>query len=461
MPNIKIHLAVLLLCGLVGGCASAPRQQQDIAAALDQQTATTPDQWSTAASATAVDQGWLASFNDPLLLTLARDALTNNRNLQAAALHVERARLLAGQAGAALVPAVDLAVGAGQSGTLQNSQQQTGLNVGLQISWEIDVWGRIRAGERAATAEAAAVAADYQFAQMSIIATMAKAYFAAIEAGLQRELFEQRLKTLEETSRIAAFRFENGIISQQDLALAQSDLAVARERLISIEGAQRDSVRALELLLGRHPAADLLLRDTLPPLPPPPAAGLPAQVLERRPDLVAAERRVAAAFNLRDQARAAQLPALSLTSTIGGASSSLTDILNPQNVAWRLAGNLLAPIFDGGVRRRNVEIATIDQEQALNQYGLIALEAFQQVEAALDQLSLLARRAEQLSTALDQARRARHIAEVRYREGEIPLLEFLSLQDRVDQVAGNLLAIERLRLSNQVDVHLALGGSWN
>ena len=135
---------------------------------------------------------------------------------------------------------------------------------------------------------------------------------------------------LEETQRIVGVKYENGDVSGQDVAIARSDLATAREQLTALEGSYRDAVRALEALLGRYPGAELEVRKTLPQAPPPPPAGLPSELLERRPDLVAADRRVAAAFNATNQAQAARLPTISLTGNAGGTSDSLVQLVGPR-----------------------------------------------------------------------------------------------------------------------------------
>ncbi len=460
MLALKGRLWIIAVCVLLSACAPKV-SQQDITGAIKAETPTSPKQW-TETSAAAVQVGWIESFADQALIKLVQEAQANNSNLQAAAANVERARLLAVQAGAALVPSVDLSLGAAKTGGLRSSSPDiTNLNLGIQLGWEADVWGRIRAGSEGAVASAQAAEADYRYARHSLAANTAKAYFTSIEARLQTQVVQKSLTTQEETLRIVQLRYDNGMTSSQDLALARADLATAREQLVKVESAGRDAVRALEILLGRYPSAELALRTSLPDTPAHPPVGVPSELLERRPDLVAAERRVAAALNLLDQAKAARLPSLSLTSNIGGSSNSLADILDPQNVAWQLAANLLAPIFDGGRRQAQVDIATADQKQALANYGNVALNAFSQVESALDQGVVLERRADQLGIALQQAGKAYRVAQVRYQEGEIPLLDLLALQQRVDSASRSLLAVNRLLLEQRVNLHLALGGSWD
>lgn len=445
---------------LVGCTSSAKQVNEQVKAATQSSIPAIPaDRLQEIAATTSVD--WLNSFEDVQLSKLVQEARANNPNLQAAAANVERARALAIQAGAALKPAVNLALG--RSGSGDNSSATPNVNnqsIGLQMSWEADIWGRIRSGQQASVASAEAAAADYQYTQHSLSATVTKTYLMAIEAGLQADITRQTLTTLEETLRIVTAKYNNGQASAQDVALTKSDLASARDSLATIEGSQRDALRALEVLLGRYPAAGVAINPELPKVPTLPANGLPSDLLERRPDMVAAERRVAAAFNATEQAKAARLPSLSLSGSLGGASNSLSSVLDPTNVAWQLAANLLAPLFDGGARQAQVEAANADQKQTIAAYAQTALTAFQEVENALDQGQVLAKRQSELETAAEQAGKAYRIADLRYREGETELLDVLTIEQRVNAARSNLASVKRLLLEQRINLYLALGGDW-
>ena len=458
-------LPIVLLATVLGGCAAAPSQEQveqDVDAAAQQQAPSAPIEWGALAEAGTVQAGWIESFKDPALTELVIEAQTNNRDLAAAAANVDRSWALARQAGAALTPDVSLTAAGARSGTADSSgPTTTSLSLGVQVSWEADVWGRLKSGQRGAVASAQAAEADFRSAQQSLAAATAKAYFSAIEANIQAGIARETVAILEETLRIVNVKRDNGMASGQDVALARSDLATARERLTALEGSQRDAVRALEALLGRYPGAELEVRESLPDVPPPPPAGLPSELLERRPDIVAAERRVAAAFNATNQARAAQLPTIGLTGSVGGASDSQSDLLDPANVAWSAGANLLAPIFDGGRRREAVEIATADQEQALAAYGQAAINAFSELETNLDQGVVVQQRIVDLQEAAAEAGRAFRISRLRYDEGEEELLNVLTIQQRVIGAKSSLSSVERLQLEQRVNLNLALGGSWN
>ncbi|MEL6826774.1 MAG: efflux transporter outer membrane subunit [Pseudomonadota bacterium] len=419
-----------------------------------------PNAWAEAGERVGpVQSGWIARLEDPVLDALVEEALANNRNLQSAAANVQRSWALAGQAGAALSPSVSLSSGATRSGNIEDTGADSYSLTG-QASWELDLWGRIRAGNQAAVLSAEAAEADYVYSQYSLAAAVARGYFLAIEADRQAETVRNTLDALNETDRIVGVQFEFGLATSQDVALSRSDLARTKDSLIAAQGSQRDALRSLEVLLGRYPAADLELRRDLPDVPAPPPPGVPSEILERRPDVIAAERRVASAFNSLDQAKAARMPSISLTGSLGGSSGDLTNLINPTNVAWQAATSLVAPLIDGGLRESQVEQANAEQTQAIASYADTVLTAFQEVEGSLDQTVVLKDRAVQLEEAASEARNALRIVNLRYEEGETDLLDVLTIQQRVLSNEGDVVSIERAQLDEWVGLNLALGGSW-
>ena len=456
---MRSSVLAIILATPLWSCASITAPE-DAAEVARESLPDTPDIWSSASETVGdVQVGWIAEIGDPVLTELVEEAQANNRDLQVAAANVERSWALAGQAGAGLSPAVSLSSGADISGNADGRSSDS-FSLGLQTSWEADVWGRIRAGNQAAVLSAQSAEADYLYSQYSLAAAVARAYFLAIEADQQVDVAQKTLDALTETDRIVGVQNEFGLATSQDVALSRSDLARTRSSLAAAEGAQRDALRALEVLLGRYPAADLEVRETLPDVPPQPPAGVPSSLLERRPDVVAAERSVAAAFNSLDQAKAAQMPSISLTGSLGGASSDLSNLLSPTNIAWQAATSLVAPLIDGGLREAQVDQASAEQKQAIAAYGQTALDAFQEVEGSLDQNVVLRARAIALREAADEANRALRIVRLRYDEGETDLLDVLTIQQRVFTADADLVAIERARLEEWIALNLALGGDW-
>lgn len=446
---------------LLASCATSTAPVDQAAANLA--TDSLPDgpiNWASVAEAAGpVTIGWLDAFGDPLLNALVGEAQSNNLNLQAASNNLERSRILVQQAGAALTPSLGVSGGASRGGAIEGSSAPS-YSLGLQTSWELDVWGRIRSGQRASLASAQAVEADYRFAQESLAAGVTRSYFLVKAAAEQERIASESLEAITETNRITKVQFENGAATGQDVALAKADLATAQDGLAVARNSKRDAVRALELLLGRYPSAELAVEGNLPVVPAPPPAGLPAQILERRPDLVAAERRIASSISGLDQAKAARLPSISLTGSLGGASGDLSNLLDPSNVAWSAASSLLMPIIDGGARQAQVDLAGTEQNAAVNAYAQAALSAFGEVEGALDLGTTLRERRQFLQSGQTEALEAQRIAQLRFEEGETDLLSVLSILQRVLSARTSLLGVHRDQLGQFIDLNLALGGSW-
>lgn len=466
LPKLSRDLVKNKICGfsiflisLLSACGSTEREvNREVGEVLNAELASV--QFEGQAGIDQVD--WLDTFDDPVLIELVEEALQNNRNLQAAAASVDRARALAVQAGAGLTPSVSLAAGADRSGVrTSGTDLLENVNSTIQLNWELDLWGRVRSGSQAAAASVEAAEADFKYTQHSLAATAVKAYLIVVESSLQVEVTRDILESLLETLRIVELRYENGLASSLDLSLTRSDLASARERLTTIEGSQREALRALEVLLGRYPSAELDVEDTLPNISVIPVAGVSSELLQRRPDMIAAERRVAAAFNSLNQAEAARLPAISLTSSIGGSSSALSSLLDGGNVAWRSGVSLLTPLIDNGVSRSQVEIANAEQEQAIAMYAQAALDAFNEVETFLDSGVILQLRLDEIENANRENDEAYRIADLRYREGETDILDVLNIQNRVSNSRSSLVSLRRAQLEQRVNLFLALGGDWN
>ena len=463
MRTLSYSVSTLVLASILSACATTDVESVRGKAAIEAK-ASLPDlpmNWQTVATEVGdVDVGWVAVFNDLVLSGLVAEAQANNRQLQVAAANVDRAQALARQAGAALSPQLGLSAGGGASGNLDGASLGN-LNLGLQASWELDIWGRIQSGEQAAFESAEAARADYTYSQHSLAAAVSRAYFLAIEAKRQLELTQKIVDVLDDTRNIVQVQFDNGVANQQDLSLINSDVASARDSFEAAKGAGRNALRSLEVLLGRYPGADIDVRNSLPPIPAPPGAGIPSEILERRPDLVAAERRIASRINTVYQDKAAKLPSISLSSSLGGSSSALSSLLSPTNLAWKAASNLLLPISDGGRADAQVDLATADQRAAVATYAQTALQAFSEVETTLDAGVVLRNREIALTEAAKEAEIALNIAQLRFDEGETDLLNVLQIQQRLFSAEANQIAIERAQLDQFVSLNLALGGEWN
>jgi len=261
--------------------------------------------------------------------------------------------------------------------------------------------------------------------------------------------------------RLAGDRQRVGSGSGTDVAIATANLGVQRDVLIQAGYAHQASVRALELLLGRYPAAELQARPDLPPLPGPVPTGLPLQMLERRPDLVAAERRVAAAFNRVGQSKAAQLPNIRLTGNVGYLDSEVLQLRSDyQNPTAGAGLKLVAPVYTGGALQAQTALLTAQQREAVAQYARLALRAIGDVETVLATGRMLAEREQMLNAVIVDQARALDLTQTSYRVGKIDLRNVEQQQTSLDTARMQLLRVRGEQLSQRVALHLSLGGSF-
>ena len=459
---------ILLSAFLLSGCETLselrphPSSQTEIDAALGSQIQNLPTSWQAAQARIGdVQIGWIEQLGDATLTHLVNEAIDNNRDLIAGAANVERAYALAQQAGVPLKPTIAASGGGNRNMFISGPLPDTSaINWGVSASWEPDIWGRLKATQKSAYASAQAAESDYIFAQHSIAAAVAQSYFAAIEAKLQIDVSRKSLATLSETDRIVDVQFAEGLAMAQDAALSESDLSARRADIAVAEGRYRQALRALEILVGRYPGADLDVSESLPDVPALPPADTPASLIERRPDVLADALDVAASFYNLDSAEVNRLPSLSLTASSGSSSDQLKDLLNPDQIFVNLATSLTYLVFDGGLNKALISEADASRRAALAAYADTVLIALEEVETSLDQINVLELQAEALRQSAAEANRALSIANVRYNEGESDLLDTLNIEARVVSAESALVTAERAILNEWVTLNLALGGSW-
>jgi NodT family efflux transporter outer membrane factor (OMF) lipoprotein len=459
MLRRSLPLALSAVVLTMAGCAlQAPPKPEEIRA-LALPHVEVPGAWKMARGETsgAPAAGWLATFGEPQLDALVREADRYNADLQVAAARVEQAAGYAKLAGATIYPAVNLlARGGGKLGG-----DQSGLSgVGLFASWELDIWGRVRA-ERAAGAEQyEAAVADAFYARQSIAATTAKSFMLAVEARLQLAIAADIVRASEQAIGLARDRLRVGASDEYDVALAEANLATARDAARQLALGYEQARRALETLVGRYPAAELEVPAALPRVPGPVPVGLPSELLERRPDVIAAERRIAAAFHRVAEAKAARLPKFALTAGVTSISSELFVLQNHANPVLSLGANLAAPIFNGYALEAQVDIRNAEQQLAIAEYGRVGLRAFGEVETALSSEFTADEREAILARSVASNARTLELAQVRYRVGSGDLRTVLQQNVALYGARTALLHVQTERLVQRVNLHLALGGSF-
>lgn len=469
-PTCRRGAGLLLL---LSACTAEPPPPIEDALGLD-----IPARWTSGADVAtgaettepALPEAWWTGFGDAQLDAAVDRALLHNRDLQAAMARLEGAAAARTIAGGPAWPELDanldaqrnrrLFLGFPFGGDGVPSATFTTYGLALSLRWELDVWGRIRSGSAASIADQQAALADLQGARQSLVAQVCRAWFAAVEAQQQLDLAVGTVAAFRATADDVRDRFRRGVRPALEVHQAETNLAAAEANVAQRRDARLRARRQLDVLVGRYPdgrtAAGTVLPTRLPAVP----AGLPSELLQRRPDLVAAERRVAAAGCRVDAARAALYPRLALTGGAGTNSLELEDLVDDDFRFWSIGGNLLAPLFRGGALRAEVERQLARRAEVFASYGNALLRAFAEVEDVLGAEVELATRGERLQAAAEHAARAHDLARQRYQSGLTDFLTVADAQRQAFQTESSRLGIARQRLDNRIDLFLALGGGY-
>jgi NodT family efflux transporter outer membrane factor (OMF) lipoprotein len=356
---------------------------------------------------------------------------------------------------------VDTSGGGTDINTVDSSMGRWVTGIGIGASWEADVWGRVRSKKAATKSESAALEADFEFARQSLAAAVARAYFSTIEAGQQAANAQETLALFQEYLKLTDARKKQGFSSDYEVAQLKSRMAGAQDTVYAAEAAQAQAIRAIEVVISSYPAGKLKTRRTFPGQVRSVPAGLPAELLERRPDLIAAERRFAAAFHRTNEARTARLPRFAISATGGVGSAQLDGVGVIDAVSWSLAAGVIQPIFFGGELKAAQEIRKSEQRAAAATYVGVALRAFQDVEDALDSEYHLRRREGALNEMVEQSAMAVKLGRVQLDQGQTDMFTILRLAGENLAAKTQLTQIRASRLRERVNLHLALGGSFS
>ena len=416
---------------------------------------------------------WWAYFGDAGLDTVIRQALDCSQSLRAAAARVDAAVQERVAAGAAELP--ELGIGSNRIRQRQNfvglpfpgladrvlSNTYNNAGLSFNVSWEADLWNRVDAAKLAAEAGIAGREADLRAARLSLSGQVAKAWFAAAEAGRQAELAKALVAHLETVERRTQDRYRSGYRSGLDMRLAKGDVLRAIATVHQREQARDAAVRQVEILACEYPAGARAAAPQLPPLPGTVPAGLPSELVRRRPDLVAAERAVLAADAEIVQSKAALLPSFSLTTAAGTSSNTLLDLVNPTLQVWNYAFGMAQPLFNRGRLKANVRAMEARAREASANYEGLAWNAYREVETALAAETALRDQERALRDAHRNTQESVALADERYRAGMADIFAVLALRRSELESESALLGLHRARIENRVDLHLALGGGFD
>jgi NodT family efflux transporter outer membrane factor (OMF) lipoprotein len=447
--------AFLAACAL-----TAPPTHTDVVRQALPATTQLPQAWRAGADTGAVPGVWIATFKDPQLGAIVAEAMTNNTDLRSAAARVEIAQQSVIVVGAGMLPQVGAQLGARSTYDRDAGSAHTSSVGYVGVAWEIDVWGRLRAQRESADYGAQAAALDYAWSRESLAALVAKSWYLCIETRQLLALAQQSVQVYAELLKLVNIRRNAGKDSDLNVADVTAKLDTARSSVEVARQSYGEARRALETLLGRYPASEIEVAAVFGFLPPPAGAGLPSSLLERRADLIAAERVVFAAFRQQESAQLALLPSFGLSFAGGRFADIVTSLLRMNPWLASAAVGMSIPIYEGGALKAQVAIATAQQAEAVARYGSVALNAFREVEDSLANEQLLAARLPLEESALNARSEAVRIATQQFVAGRQDLLWVAQLQTAQISTESNLIRLRSAQRANRIRLYQALGGGF-
>ena len=478
-------LTPIALAMLLTGCAVGPDYQRPgvTTPATFKEAPKSPAGWFPAAPADALDRGdWWALFGDTQLNTLAQQVQVSNQNVAAAVASYAQARALVSQQRAALFPSLALdgsarrSGGSGGGGSASGSNG-TSLQLGVDASWVPDLWGRLSRAVESAQASAQASEADLAAARLSAQAELATNYFSLRDADTELDLLDKSIEGFDRSFTITKNRYDAGIAAKTDVLQAQTQLANARADRVTLQGQREQLEHAIAVLIGKAPAdfslaavstqAPSTQAPTQAPTPTQVAPMVPAvplvvpsELLQRRPDIAAAERAVAAANAQIGIERSAYFPSLSLSASYGTAGSRVPDLFNASNSLWSLGLSVAQTIFDAGATRAAVQGAEAGRDVAIARYRQTVLAAFQAVEDQLSVSRALAEQAELRKVASEAADQTEQQLLNRYKQGQVNYTDVVTAQSSALSARRTLAQLAANRQAAAVALIQALGGGW-
>ena len=455
---IRLHLVLASLTFCLTGCEALKGPQAVATTKID-----TPALFSAARSGqnAKISTGWLREFRDPRMTELVHEALKHNNNLQAAGFRLRAAKQGTIIGGAARKPTVSASTGYNRSGG-QDIRSSENYSLSLNASWEADLWGRLRDGDHASRADYASALADYRSARLSLAANTARSWANLVTAERQLDLAKRTVASYETALPVVERRYRAQTLRAVDVQFARNNVANAERTLRSRQLDRDDAARTLETLLGRYPSATIVSSSTLPTLSKEVPAGLPSELLARRPDLQAARARLFASARRAEASRKNLLPSLNLSGGLSNGDSDIRRAFDPNFLIYSAAASLAQTIYRGGTLSAQARAALEQNRAEIHDYANAALIAFREVESAIGAEHSLREQEIFLETEVEQSNLAeqRALNDITLGIEGASFLEYLEAQRRAENARASLIQLRNLRLQNRIDLHLALGGDF-
>lgn len=459
MKQIYFRLLTLGLVIALVGCISTPPDQKELVQTALEKTVV-PSSWQSAVRQGEFDQGALGFEINPALNTLMQEAIAYNADLKIASARVDQSRAALKASAGSLWPSIGLGAQAGTSTIPTSTSAISG--AGIIAQWDLDLWGRLRSDQKAAASRFVSAELDATYSKQSIAAQVVKSWIMITEANQQVQLSEKMLAMSKQQVGLIQNGLQVGRNSKQDVALNQSMVQTYENQLLANQQALGNAKRSLEVLLGRYPATQIQAGNTFPKYVANLPAGIPSEILTRRPDIQAAEERFKAAFQDVEAAQRARLPSIRITGGIGYIENSALQLSQAlSNPISSLTAQLLMPLFLGGQLQAQVEARSAKQVETMAQYQKTALLALSEVEGGLANDQLLTSRENALSSQVKFMEESVKYTKIQREVGKGDMYQYIQQQLNLASSQSALLRLQSERLMNRVSLHQTLGGKFN
>ncbi|OUL59219.1 efflux transporter outer membrane subunit [Pseudoalteromonas ulvae] len=454
--GIKIKPIVIGMGLVLSGCMSTEKFDDTYQANLN-----VPSNWQQTSISSAIDSNWLAQLVDPQIHELVAQALENNYQLKSQAYAVAIKEQLLIASGAALWPSLDVSMRSTRNKANQPVNYSNNHSLNLNLSYELDIWGKLSDSERQANLEYLAQKANFEQAKHTLVADVVTAWFKIIEAKKLMQLYQGRVKNAQQNLTIIESGYQQGLSSALDVYLTRNEVNNERSRVANQQAELSQAKRVLERLVGQYPEGELAVKADLPLLLNEIPTGLPSQLMTRKPALIASWYQLLSKDAALAYAHKQRFPSINLTGSIGNSSNEINQLLSPSSLAWSLIGGISAPLFNGGRLAANEERVRLEREQSEQTYLNTLFDAFSSVENALTAGQSLQQRYLTMLAAQENALAAETLSFEQYQSGLVEYTTVLESQKRAFDAQSSVIQIKTQLITNRINLHLALGGDFS
>ncbi|MCQ8882180.1 efflux transporter outer membrane subunit [Pseudoalteromonas shioyasakiensis] len=444
---------------LLSACASQPAHNERVA-----ELESVPSAWQQLPAddkVLAVQDNWLQQLHDPQVFNLVEQALAHNQAILQAGFDVaiKEQQLIA--AGADLWPSLDLSTRASRSKDNRPVSYSNASSASLELSYEVDLWGKLSASERQANLEYLAEKAIFAQSKQQLVADVVAGWFDVITNHKLLELFKQREQNAEKNLDIIESGYRQGLNEALDVYLARNELNTERSNIAAQQAKLTQSIRDLERLTGQYPAGALTVSADLPLLENTIPLGLPSELITRKPALMASWYQLLSTDAGLAYAHKQRFPSLNLSASISDSTNRVSDLFSPSSLAWSLIGSISMPLFEGGRLQANEEQARLTVKRQEQAYLATLYDAFNDVETAISQEQALKVRYEKTLEAQENAVAAERLSFEQYQSGLVTYTTVLDAQDRSFNAQSSVIELKNQLIKNRINLHIALGGDFS